>query len=241
MAAWEAVETMTDVQRPDSVDTPAPPGEAGERNGADAAEKWFLLMDPAWSPTADEPDPPVSAIVGVWPLEDGAVGKFRPNPGYEPSDENSPSDPVDAVLRMMVRASADADQLRLILRDSVFDLAMNGDGRPLVTRSPDDVLCAVVATSEPHRLRITSPSWRRVDIDELVELLADDADVLFNPGGPATVRLVGGFIRSVPALTDDEVAEMHDKYVGDLDGRVEVMPWQLDEDSTPEAEQAAKL
>ena len=189
-------------------------------------ESWFLLMDPAWRPNSENEPPPIEAVVGLWPLEDGAgVGKFRPNPEYLPADENSPSDPLDAVLRLVLQGRAKTEHIRLMLRDTLFDIAMNGDGQPLVTKSPDDIACVVVATGEQHRARVRAPGWRRIDLDELVELLADEIDVLFNPAGPASVRLTGDFMRETMLMDDEQVAEL---YAGlpTTDG-LQVVPWEL--------------
>jgi hypothetical protein len=199
--------------------------ETTDETQADAPlENWFLLMDPAWIPASENDAPPIDAVVGLWPVEDGGqLGKFRPNPEYTPSDDNSPSDPLDAVLRLVLQGRAEAEHIQLMLRDSLFDIAMNGDGRPLVTKSPDDVPCVVVATGEPHRLRISSPDWRRIDLDELVVLLADGVDVLFNPGGPASVRLTGDFMRETLMMDDEQVAALYANHQ-DASG-LRVMPW----------------
>lgn len=176
-------------------------------------ENWLLLMDPAWRPARENDAPPLDAVVGLWPVEvDGKVGKFRANPDYRPSDENSPSDPLDAVLRLVLRGKGKAEQIQVMLRDTLLDVAMNGDGRPLVMKSPDDVPCVVVASGEPHRVRVPAPDWRRTDLDGLVALLADGVDVLFNPGGVASVRLTGDFIRETTLLDDAEVAEIYQRY-----------------------------
>jgi hypothetical protein len=175
-------------------------------------ETWILLMDPAWRPAHENETPPIEAVVGLWPVAEDEVGKFRANPEYVPADENSPSDPLDAALRLVLRGSAGADQIQLMLRDSAFDIAMNGDGRPLITKSPDDLPCVVLATGEQHRRRVSSPEWRRIDLDELVVLLVDGVDVLINPAGPASVRLTGDFMRETSLLNDVEVAELHARH-----------------------------
>jgi hypothetical protein len=172
-------------------------------------ENWFLLMDPGWEPASETDSPPIEAVVGLWPMEEEKVGKFRANPGYVPSDENSPSDPLDAVLRLVLQGRAEADHIQLMLRDTLFDIAMNGDGNPLVMKSPDDIPCVVVATGEPHRQRISSPDWRRIDLGELVELLADGVDVFFNPTGPAAVRLTGGFMHESLKMDEERVAQLY--------------------------------
>ncbi|WP_410611330.1 type VII secretion system-associated protein [Amycolatopsis sp. lyj-109] len=183
---------------------------AGTAGTTDQRENWFLLMDPAWQPEAENDTPPLSAVVGVWPLDSaGTVGKFHPNPDYEPSDENSPADPLDAVLHLAMRGEAEAELLQLMLRETVFDVAMNDEGRPVAATSPDDVPCVVVATAEVHRRRVNSPDWQRADLMELVELLDDDVDVLFNPGGAASVRLTGDFLRLTVLLDDDQVEALY--------------------------------
>jgi hypothetical protein len=166
---------------------------------------FFLLTDPEWE--SDGGEPPIEAIIGLWPVDDkGMVGRFTPNPDYRPKYENSPSDPVDALLRLAMRGDAPMEQLQLILRDSMFDLALNGDGRPLIVRSPDDVMCVVITTSAPHRDRVMSPVWQQSDLMDLAQRLADGVDVFINPNGPAAVRLTGSFIRETVLMTDDDVA-----------------------------------
>ncbi|MET8759871.1 type VII secretion system-associated protein [Lentzea sp. NPDC004782] len=203
---------------------------------ADRQENWFLLMDPAWQPEAADAEPPLEAIVGVWPLDDGGhVGKFRANPGYRPTDERSPSDPLDAVLRLVMQGRAEAEQIQLMLRDSMFDVAMNDDTSPLIALSPDNVKCVVVATGEPHRRRIRSPQWLRTDLEDLVVLLADGVDVLFNPGGPASVRLYGDFVRNSLLLDDKEVAELYERYREAQELRIKL--WERAEDTAPQTDQ----
>ncbi|MCP2205559.1 hypothetical protein LX90_009301 [Lentzea flava] len=197
---------------------------SGESQANDALSNWFLLMDPGWRPAKPNDTPPIEAVVGVWPLEDGRVGKFRANPRYQQSDERSPSDPLDAVLRLVLQGSAEAEHIQLLLRDTLFDVAMNGDGRPLITKSPDDVLCVVVATGEPHRRRVRAPQWQRIDLDELVVLLADNVDVLFNPGGPASVRLTGDFMRETVMLDDEQVSVLQSQHLQDVSS-LRIVPW----------------
>ncbi|MEU3764987.1 type VII secretion system-associated protein [Amycolatopsis keratiniphila] len=175
----------------------------------DGLEDWVLLMDPGWEPETEDQRPPIEAIVGLWPIEDGRAGKFRANPGYVPADENSPTDLLDAALRLVLRGQGGPEQIQVMLRDSLFDIAMNGDGKPLVMKSPDDVPCVVVATGEPHRRRVSSPDWRRVDLGELVELLAEDVDVYFNPGGPTAVRLNADFLRSSLDMDEEAVERLY--------------------------------
>ncbi|MFJ8916105.1 type VII secretion system-associated protein [Amycolatopsis sp. NPDC102389] len=175
----------------------------------DKLENWVLLMDPGWEPETEDQSPPIEAVVGLWPVEDGKAGKFRANPDYVPADENSPTDPLDAALRLVMRGQGQVEQIQLMLRDSFFDIAMNGDGRPLVMKSPDGVPCVAIATGESHRRRISSPDWRRIDLGELVELLAEDVDVLFNPGGPAAVRLNANFMQLSLDMDEEAIERLY--------------------------------
>ncbi|GHH56536.1 type VII secretion system-associated protein [Lentzea cavernae] len=158
-------------------------------------ENWLLLMDPGWEPEDEGEPPPLRAVVGVWAVEgQGAIGKFQANPDYVPSDGSSPSDPVDAALRLVLRGELPIEQARGVLAEVLVDVAMNGDGRPLVVRSPDDVPCVVVCTGQVHRDRTASPDWWRTGLAGLTGLLGE-FDCLINPGGPAAIRLTGDFLR----------------------------------------------
>lgn len=162
---------------------------------APVEEEFLLLVDPEWQEEDGDDAPPFEAVIGVWPrLPDGTPGEFRPNPEYVPRYENSPADPIDAALRLAVSGDVEVAQLMAVWRECRVEVAMNGDGRPMVVRSDDDVLCATVATSATHRQRLFSPDWREVGPAELLELLADGTDVLVNPGSPAHVRLTYDFL-----------------------------------------------
>lgn len=190
-------------------------------------ENYFLLMDPDWRPATEDEVPDLDAVVGLWPVADnGGLGAFRSNPDYRPRDADSAADPLDAIFRMAVRGQAEAEQIQLILRDTLFDVALNGDDRPLVVRSPDDVSCVVIATSAPQRQRASAPQWRRIDLTDLVSLLPDGVDVLFNPAGPVPFRLIGDFIRETLLMSDEEVAEAREVVRASLpDQGLTVLPW----------------
>jgi hypothetical protein len=174
----------------------------------DGSEHDLLLLAPGWQPESPDEPPPIEAIVGLWPVTDGKAGRFRPNPGYLPADDKSPSDPLDAVLLLTLRGEATKDQIRHMLASTLIDVAMNGDGRPLIMRSPDDIPCLLLASAEVHKRRIFAPDWLLADVGEIVELLPEDTDVLINMGGIASVRLTGDFIREAAGdATMDEIEE----------------------------------
>lgn len=188
-------------------------------------ENYFVVTDPAWEPEPDSDLPPIEAVIGVWPVaQDGSVGRFRPNPDYFPSDVDSPTDPLDALIRLTAAGEADAGQLQLILRQSLFDIAMNGDGRPMLQPSPDDVLCVLLASSGSHRRDVNLPLWQRCDLETLVALLADGVDVLVNPGGPAMTRLSGDFVRAAFMASDEELGEAFDRARNEE--KVALVPWE---------------
>ena len=196
-----------------------------------ATEDFFLLMDPDWRPGPDDDVPPIEAVVGAWPLDqDGSVGAFHGNPDYAPRDGDAAADPVDAVLRLTMQGRMAAGQLQLLIRDALFQVALNGDGRPLVVLSPDDVRCVVVATGTRQVRRISAPEWRRMDLTGVVSLLPDEVDVLLNPGGPVPFRLTGDFLRETMFMSDDDVAGAYEAFRAQDAGRgAEVLPWVVGE------------
>ncbi|MEU8068907.1 type VII secretion system-associated protein [Micromonospora sp. NPDC049151] len=114
------------------------------------------------------------------------------------------AEPLDVLLRRMMRGDAPVERVQSALRGSRFDLAMNGDGRPLIVRSFDDMPCVVVATSAEKRARTFAPRWRRVETAELAELLPDGIDVLVDPSGPEPVRLAAALVWHALLFTDED-------------------------------------
>ncbi|WDZ83747.1 type VII secretion system-associated protein [Micromonospora cathayae] len=199
-----------------------------KRTMVDQVDSYFLLMDPDWQPAPDDETPDPAALLGLWPVEaDGSLGAFRANPDYRPRDADAVADPLDALFRMAVRGQAQAEQIQLVLRDTLFDVALNGDERPLIMRSPDGVPCVVIATSAPQRERVSAPQWRRIDLAELVSLLPDRVDTLFNPAGPVPMRLIGDVVRETLLMSDEEIAEARAVVLAALppDRGVPVLPW----------------
>src|SRR3954470_17580793 len=114
-------------------------------------DQWMLLVDPAWQPSAAGQNPPAEAVGGGWLVAgDGAVGRFEPNPDYEPATPESPTDPVDAALRLMADGEVDADALFAVLRESEFGVALDERQRPVIAPAPDDVLSLLVTTAPAH-------------------------------------------------------------------------------------------
>jgi hypothetical protein len=177
----------------------------GDRRADQPADddQWVFLIDPAWQAQAQVDEaafaegaesPPLEAVVGGWLVTaDGSVGRFRANPDYEPSRPGSPTDPVDATLQLLMRGEIDSDALFAVIKESVFDVALDADGRPIIAPSPDDVPSLLVSTAPAQRFRVHVDDWRaEVSAAELSGLLQEyQVDVLFNPGGPASIRLIG--------------------------------------------------
>jgi hypothetical protein len=158
--------------------------------GAVRQDNWFVLLDPNWhQATPDQPAPP-EAIVGGWMLdEDGKAGPFQPNPDYLPGDDATPTDPTDAVLRLIIRGENVGDQLVPTVRDSVLEIAVDEADQPLVSVAPDGVPSVLVATASVHKERVAVERWWPVEGTTLGEIVPEGADVLLNPGGPASFRL----------------------------------------------------
>lgn len=153
-------------------------------------QNWLVLTDPTWTPSSPGEQPPPAAMVGGWPLDDeGRAGPFLPSPEFVVSGPNTPTDPCDAVLRLIGRGQQVADRLVPALLDVVVEIAVDQAGRPLVGADPDGVPCVAVATAPMHRNGIGVFRWRQVVGADLVHVVPRGADIMLNPAGPATVRL----------------------------------------------------
>ncbi|MEV6233736.1 type VII secretion system-associated protein [Saccharopolyspora shandongensis] len=161
-------------------------------------DRWVFLIDPAWQEQGGDPQrPPREAVVGGWHVEaDGTTGRFHANPDYVPSTPNSPTDPVDATLRLVNKGEADADALLATLREAAFGIAVDEDQNPVIAPAPDGVASMLVTTSPAHRKRVQVEGWREATAAELADALPEEGvDVLINPGSPASMRLLASALR----------------------------------------------
>lgn len=173
--------------------------------------RWVFLIDPVWKPAPDEDDqveaPPVEAVVGGWlTAEDGSTGRFLPNPEYAPSSPHSPTDPVDAALRMTVSEEITADRLLEIVREWEFAVALDADDEPITAPAPDDVMSLLVTTAPAHRSRVEAAAgWREVDAVGLAALLTErQVDVLINPGAQTSTRLLHSAVCRAVAADEEQ-------------------------------------
>ena len=169
-------------------------------------QQWLLLVDPEWQPSSaeDSENPPVEVVVGGWFVDaDGAPGRFRPNPAYDPADPDAPTDPVDATLQLVLDQRADAEQLLETTREVVLGVGVDEQGSAVVAPAPDEVPSVLVATAPRHRERVRVHDWVEVTVEELAEALPDEGvDVLLNPGAPASMRLHAPSLRRHLAAED---------------------------------------
>jgi hypothetical protein len=159
--------------------------------------QWVFLIDPEWRPASGPAEtPPAAAVVGGWLVaEDGDVGAFNANPDYEPATANSPTDPLDAALRMSADGQVDTDALFAVLRASVVGVALDDDEQPIIAPAPDDVPSLLVTTAATHRKRVDAAGWLDASLEDLARLLAEhQVDVLVNPGAPTSTRLLGSVV-----------------------------------------------
>ncbi|OZM72122.1 hypothetical protein CFN78_16415 [Amycolatopsis antarctica] len=184
-------------------------------------DHWLFLVDPLWEPPEDdrgapaatetdetyaaavaiegEEDgevqmPPQEAVVGGWLVDgDGNTGRFHPNPDYVPSSPESPTDPVDAALLRVADGESPVDELLEVLAGGRYGVAVNEQDQPLRLSSPDDVMSLLVTTAPARRFGVAEVEhWRDVTASELAELVGEyQVDLLVNPAGPATIRLLG--------------------------------------------------
>jgi hypothetical protein len=194
-----------------------PRGEAVEADGQreitaeDFAgeDQWVFLIDPAWQAAGEGDEPPPGAVVGGWFVEaDGTTGYFRPNPEYEPSDPGLPTDPVDAVLQLVVQGEADGDELLEATKEIIFGVAVDDEGVAVVAPAPDDVPSVLATTAPRHRERVNAPGWVEVTVEELATALPEEGvDVLLNPGAPASMRVIADVLKEFVAQGDNTAAE----------------------------------
>ncbi len=153
-------------------------------------DNWFVLLDPKWQPSSPDMKPPPEAIVGGWMLDEhDKPGPFQPNPDYVPGDETTPTDPTDAVLRLIMRGENVGDQLIPTVRDAVVEIAVDEEDQPLISPSPDGVMSVLVATAPVQRTGLPLERWWPVVGARLPELVPDGVDILLNPDGLAPFRL----------------------------------------------------
>ncbi|MEU5853193.1 type VII secretion system-associated protein [Saccharopolyspora shandongensis] len=168
-------------------------------------DRLVFLVDPAWQEQGGDPqEPPLEAVVGGWYVEaDGTTGRFQPNPDYVPSSPGSPTDPIDATLRLLNKGEADTDALLATLRDAVLGVAVDEDGNPVVTPAPDGVPSVLVTTAPAHQPRVQVAGWQEATTAELAEALPEEGiDVLVNPGSDASMRLLASALRSAVASAE---------------------------------------
>ncbi|WP_370942213.1 type VII secretion system-associated protein [Amycolatopsis sp. cg5] len=166
-------------------------------NPNESGGRLILLFDPAFEPDQQD-EVPSHVVLGAWLLnEAGVPSRFQPNPHYRPSTPDSPLDPVDAVLRALVRGEDVADQLPVVLRDSVLGIAAHADGTAVIRPAPDGVPSVQVATSYGHRAAVGDVGWLDVTLGQVAGALpAEGVDVLLNAGSPASMRLTASAVRA---------------------------------------------
>jgi hypothetical protein len=172
------------------------PADGAATEGGDAEE---LSVEP----------PPLGALVGGWLVSsDGTVSRFQPNPHYQPATPDSPTDPMDAVLRLFAKGEVDADAMFAVLKEAVFAIALDPAGDPLIAPSPDGVSCLFVATAPAHQPRVMADSWREQTAAELADTLDEHkVDALFNPGASTSTRLLAAAVRRGAEFRPEESGE----------------------------------
>jgi hypothetical protein len=157
---------------------------------------WAVLIDPNWTPRTPDEQPPATAMVGGWPLnEEGRPGYFHPNPDFVPPTDATPSDPIDAVIRLLNRGEVAEDELIPTVLDAMLEVAVTKRGHLVIGRAPDGAPCVVVVTAAVHRQRAGAEHWAPVTAEQLLAALPDNTDILLNPDGPAPLRLFAQAVR----------------------------------------------
>ncbi|WP_217208924.1 type VII secretion system-associated protein [Streptomyces sp. AC550_RSS872] len=185
--------------------TEAEPGVAHQQDPATASDgsgpplpdairkgRWYVLPEQglALRGLSGNRDLPMDLMVGGWPLdEDGRCGPFEPNPRYVPDSAAKPTDPIHALLRLLVKGHASVDRLLALLRHTILEVAYDEQGRPRLVNAPNGALCLPVVTAALHTRRLPPARWERVLGRELPEVAPAGVDILLNPGDRAQVLL----------------------------------------------------
>ena len=161
----------------------------------------IFLVDNEWKPSADEENPPITAMLGAWRVSaDGTRGRFQPNPLYLPSTPDSPPDPVDAVLRKLATGEFDPEHLPEVLAEVMYGIALDERGVAMVRAAPDGTPAVLVTTAYVHRDRVDAAHWRNITLAQLAEALpADGVHVLVNPGAPHSLLVLADSVRKAAA------------------------------------------
>jgi hypothetical protein len=161
----------------------------------EGVENWAMMLDPGWQPRHPDEQPPVEAMVGGWRLdENGNPGPFEPNPKYVPSSADSPTDPADAVLRLVADGKESVDSVLPVIKDALLEIAAE-EGQPLVGPAPDGAPCVAVVTAPAHRQRVDAAEWYQLTAEQLLGALPADVDILINPGAHGSMRLLASALR----------------------------------------------
>lgn len=160
---------------------------------------WFVLPAPSWDSDGPSATPPPEATVGGWMVEeDGTIGPFEPNPGYRPADD-TPSDPIDAMLRLIATGEELGDELVATIRHSVVEIGCDTDNTPLIGAAPDGAPCVVVATAAVQKQALDVDSWVRTLGSDLPRIVHQGVSIMLNPSGVAPFRLLINTMRDDPA------------------------------------------
>lgn len=172
-AAWQMIADVTAAARYDST-----------------AEGWLFALDPAWTATEAEPVPPTTALVGGCRVRpDGTAGPFEPNPEYQPFDDQTPTDPIDAIIRRIVAGERLSEELRITIEHSLVEIACRTDDQLFTVDAPDGTLCAVMVTAAIQRIGIDAARWKTLVGADLGSIIPARVDILINPIGHAPLRL----------------------------------------------------
>ncbi|WP_091510899.1 MULTISPECIES: type VII secretion system-associated protein [Amycolatopsis] len=107
-----------------------------------------------------------------------------------------PTDPVDAVLRLLADGRAEPRDLLEVLPGVVFGIAVDASGTAIVEPSPDGLPTVLVTTAPGHRERVDVPGWLDARLADLAAALpSDGVDVLLNPGGSTSRRVSAQSVR----------------------------------------------
>ncbi|MFE7802585.1 type VII secretion system-associated protein [Nocardia sp. NPDC057440] len=149
----------------------------------------LVLTAPGWEASKQ---PPPEAIVGRWIVDqNGNVGPFQPNPDYLPTDDATPTDPLDAILRLIAEGDQQLiDEFVSTLCHSIVEVGCDKHNRPVTSVMPDDTVCIVIVTAQAQKVGVEVDHWWPMVGSDLPEIAPAGTGILFNPNGCTSLCLV---------------------------------------------------
>jgi hypothetical protein len=174
------------------------------RHALNVPGSWIYSIAPGYDAEGEVPG---SAIVGAWQVDqDGQLGDFVPNPGYQPSSVSRPSpsnDPVEqAIQRAATGTGTDGDVISALAGATIY-LPVNSEHELIAYAGADADTATVALFTDPSKGPSNVPFLLPSSIEDLLAQLPDDNEIVINPATNVTVVATTGELRrAISAFTE---------------------------------------